>query len=197
MKSIIAYPISICLILMLSVPAFGKGKPAQDTQNTPSKVKQFKPATAKGAKIKPGPFRVNKVEFKEITVNGQQRLAAAVVFNRNVAKASVKPNVNIRLLIKNSNHQWVDVATQNNKVNVRPNFVTWVSGAPLLPGFYIMHLRGTIKSADGVYLDCNGDGKGEGGNLPPFESQMHEVKEGGLIRIDPEKVDEQRRQQNR
>ena len=28
-------------------------------------------------------------------------------------------------------------------------------------------------SADGVYLDCNGDGKGEGGYLPAYESQLY------------------------
>lgn len=39
-----------------------------------------------------------------------------------------------------------------------------------------MYLRGTLKSADGVYLDCNGDGKGEGGYLPAYESQLYYAK---------------------
>ncbi len=39
-----------------------------------------------------------------------------------------------------------------------------------------MHLRGTIKSADGVFLDCNGDGKGEGGSLPAYESQLYQLE---------------------
>lgn len=32
-----------------------------------------------------------------------------------------------------------------------------------------------MKSADGVFLDCNGDGIGERGNLPAYESQIFQA----------------------
>ena len=186
MKPRITYVATICLILLWSALAFGKGQIAPEGSKTAADVKQSIPKNLKGATIKPGPFRVKNVTFKEMTINNQKRLVAAVIFNRNVNAATVKPNINIRLLRKNENNFWVDASTQNNKVNIRPNFVTWVSGAPLEPGFYIMHLRGTIKSTDGIYLDCNGDGKGEGGSLPAYESKMYQVAGDRLIPIDKE-----------
>ena len=190
MKPIIAYVVTVCSVLMLTALAFGKGQPALEDQETAPNVKQLMRKNVKGATIKPGPFRVKSVTFKEMTINNQKRLVAAVVFNRNVNAVTVHPNNNIRLLKKNENHFWVDVTTQNNKVNVRPNFVTWVSGAPLEPGIYIMHLRGTIKSADGIYLDCNGDGKGEGGSLPAYQSQMYQVAADQLIPLDREQLED-------
>lgn len=188
MRPAIAYAVLICFILLWSALAFGKGQPAQDGPKTAADVKQFTPRIVKGAKIKPGPFRVKNVTFKEMTIGNQKRLVVAVIFNRNVNASTVKPNNNIRLLRKNENHFWVDASTQNNKVNIRPNFVTWVSGAPLEPGIYIMHLRGTIKSADGIYLDCNGDGKGEGGSLPAYESKMYQVAADRLIPLDKDRM---------
>lgn len=84
--------------------------------------------------------------------------------------------MNDRLLTQNSNNFWVDASTQNNIVRIRPNFITWVCGLPLQEdGTYKMHLRGTIRSKDGQYLDCNGDGKGEGGSLTAYESQTYQV----------------------
>lgn len=190
MKPKIAYVVVISLVLLWSAPAFGKSQPAPDGSKTAADVKQFTPRNVKGAKIKPGPFRVKNVNFKEMTINNQKRLVVAVIFNRNVNASTVKPNINIRLLRKNENHFWVDASTQNNKVNIRPNFVTWVSGAPLEPGIYIMHLRGTIKSADGIYLDCNGDGKGEGGSLPAYQSKMYQVAAERLIPLDKEQLED-------
>lgn len=186
----IAHVVLICSVLMWSAPALGKGQPAHDAPKTAADVKQFTPRHVKGAKIKPGPFRVKDVTFKEMTINNQKRLAVAVTFNRNVNASTVKPNINIRLLRKNENHFWIDASTQNNHVNIRPELVTWVCGAPLEPGIYIMHLRGTIKSADGIYLDCNGDGKGEGGSLPAYESQMYQVAADRLIPFDKEQVED-------
>lgn len=124
---------------------------------------------------KPAPFRVKSVQFHTISVNNQSHLVAAVVFNNNIDASTVQQNLNIRLLKKNESHNWVDLSTQNNTVQIRPNFITWVSGAPLENGYYVMHLRGTIKSSDGLFLDCNGDGVGEGGALPPYESKIHQV----------------------
>lgn len=196
MKRAMLSMVTVCFALMLSAPAFGKGAPSPEGQRSAGDVKPYSNKHIKGANIKPGPFRVISVSFKEITVQNAKRLVAAVVFNRNVDAATVLPNNNIRLLKKNQNHQWVDAATQNNTVNVRPNFVTWVSGAALEPGVYIMHLRGTIKSRDGIYLDCNGDGKGEGGALPAYQSQMYQVTADRLIPIDEERMDELRDRMN-
>lgn len=189
MKRVMRSIITVGLVLMLCAPAFGKEAPAPEGQKRAGDVKSFSKNHLKGATIKPGPFRVLSVTFKEMTINSQKRLVAAVIFNRNVDAGTVYPNNNIRLLRKNENHQWVDAATQNNTVQVRPNFVTWMSGAPLVPGVYVMHLRGTIKSRDGVYLDCNGDGKGEGGALPAYQSQMYQVAAEALIPVDEERME--------
>ena len=171
MKPIQIMVIAVCFILGTQMMAFGKS-------NTTVKQQKVRPAiqkSSKGAVAIPGSFRVKKVIFKKLNINNSDRLVTAVLFNRSIDASSVKPNLNIRLLKKNSQHFWVDASTQNNIVRVRPDFITWVSGAPLSNGYYIMHLRGTIKSKDGTLLDCNGDGKGEGGNLPPYESQIFQV----------------------
>ena len=133
------------------------------------------PKLKKGALVKPVPLRVTSVQFSTVTINNQSHLVAGVIFNKRIATVTVMQNANIRLLKKNANHFWVDASTQNNIVRVTPNAISWVSGAPLENGYYVMHLRGTIKSEDGLFLDCNGDGVGEGGNLPPYESQIHQV----------------------
>ena len=122
-------------------------------------------------------------------LNNKTHLVAAVVFNRNVDATTVQENGNIRLIRKNENHFWVDASTQNNKVRIGPNFITWVCGAALETGYYKMLLRGTIKSADGVYLDCDGDGKGEGGSLPAYESQLYHAVVRDLEMIDPEDLE--------
>ena len=143
------------------------------------------PRSLKGVKAIPGPFRVKNTAFSKIILNNRVYLAAAVVFNRNIDASTVKENVNIRMLKKNENNFWVDASTQNNTVRIRPNFITWVSGAPLKTGQYKMHLRGTIKSADSVFLDCNGDGVGEGGNLPAYNSQLYQAQIVELQEIKP------------
>jgi hypothetical protein len=174
MKQTITYILIASLILGLNAPAFGKSKPR--TANSKEAVaNQTMPESAKGAVAVPGPFRVNQVMFHQVSINNKTYLAAAVIFNRNIDAATVQQNVNIRLLRKNENNFWVDASTQNNSVRINPSNITWLSGAPLQSGFYKMHLRGTIKSADGVYLDCNGDGKGEGGYLPAYESQLYQA----------------------
>ncbi|MCP3875989.1 MAG: hypothetical protein GY699_22925 [Desulfobacteraceae bacterium] len=147
------------------------------------------PRPVKGAAALPSSFRVKSTTFKKVNINNDMRLVAAVVFNKNIDASSVIENVNIRLLKKNNNHFWVDVEKHNNIVRIRPNFITWVCGASLSDGIYVMHLRGTIKSSDGLYLDCDGDGKGEGGNLPAYESALFQVNVNRLIEIDPGRLD--------
>jgi hypothetical protein len=120
-------------------------------------------------------FRVKDVKFNKIIIDNQMHIVAAVVFNKNIDAATVEQNFNIRLLKKTPDNFWVDASTQNDIVRIRPNFITWVCGAPLeATGTYKMHLWGTINSTHGEYLDCNGDGKGEGGNLPAYESQTYQ-----------------------
>ena len=106
-------------------------------------------------------------------MNNKTYLAVGVIFNRNLDATSVVQNENIRLLKRTQNNYWNDASTQNNTVRINPNSIAWLSGAPLETGDYKLHLRGTLKSADGIYLDCNGDGTGERGNLPPYESQIY------------------------
>ncbi|MCK5097761.1 MAG: hypothetical protein KAR45_06635 [Desulfobacteraceae bacterium] len=173
MKTLKLLLILVCLVMGLSSFVFGKtatgsAVPKKTVTNNKKILK-----SAKGAKVLPGPFRVKNVTFNMVSVNGKRYLAAAVMFNRNVDASTVNENSNIRMLRKNENHFWVDASTQNNTVRVRPNFITWLCGKQLESGAYVMHLRGTIKSADGIFLDCNGDGVGEGGNLPAYESKLY------------------------
>jgi hypothetical protein len=176
MKTLKLFIILICLVMGFTTFAFAKAKPRSTNSEKNVKPVTVKPEVKKGLKVIPGPFRVQSVQFKLVPLNGKQHLATAVIFNRNVDKSSVKQNNNIRLLRKDAQHFWRDASTQNNKVRIGPNFVTWVCGKPIDNEVYVMHLRGTIKSADGVFLDCNGDGKGEGGSLPAYESQLYQLE---------------------
>lgn len=184
--------ILLCCVMGLSTLAFAKAKTGTAAPKTEAGAKETIPKSIKGAKAVPGPFRVKNVTFKEVALNNKKHLVAAVVFNRNVDATTVQQNGNIRLIRKNENHFWVDASTQNNTVRIRPYFITWVCGAELEPGYYKMLLRGTIKSADGVYLDCNGDGRGEGGNLPAYESQLYQAVVSNMIPIDPEDIEDLR-----
>ena len=134
-----------------------------------SKMKIGKSSGAKNV-----PVRVQSVQFGNVAYNGEQHLAAAVIFTKEIDGATVKQNNNIRLL-KQENGFWVDVSTQGNVVRIMPKHITWLSGAAAEAGSYRMHLRGTIKDTDGLYLDCNNDGVGEGGNLPAYDSQIYNV----------------------
>ena len=182
MKYITTLIALIGLLATMNSPCFAEAQPqrakprAVDVSKDSAKSKPLK-----GAKAVPQPFRVQSVQFQKVPHDGTARLAVAVFFNKEIDPVTVQQNANIRLLRKNENHFWVDAATQGNVVNVRPNIITWLSGAPLESGVYIMHLRGTIKSRDGLYLDCNGDGQGEGGNLPAYESQMYNAVVQTLI----------------
>jgi hypothetical protein len=173
MKNFILTLTLLCFVMGLSSFAFAKTKTGSTTPRTWVKANDTI-LKSKKVKVVPGVFKVKNVTFQTVFLNNKKHLVAAVVFNKNIDASTVRENVNIRMLRKNEQHFWLDVSTQNNVVRVRPNFITWLSGKPLESGVYIMHLRGTIKSADGVYLDCNGDGKGEGGSLPAYESKLYQ-----------------------
>ena len=182
MKYVTALIALICLVAWMNTPCFAEAQPQRAKPRAVDVSKdRAKITSTKGAKAVPQPFRVQNVQFQKVQHDGGTRLAVAVFFNKEIDPATVQQNANIRLLRKNENHFWVDASTQGNAVNVRPHFITWLSGATLESGVYIMHLRGTIKSRDGLYLDCNGDGQGEGGNLPAYESQMYNAVVQTLI----------------
>ncbi len=183
MKPTITILLLTCFLLVLSTPAFGGDPMPLEPRKAVIKPKVHKAVKAKEAMTIMNAFRVKQVKFNTISMNNQTHLVAAVIFNKNINAATVQQNTNIRLLKKNQNNFWVDASTQNNTVQIRPNFITWVCGAPIEPnGIYKMHLRGTIKSTDGQYLDCNGDGKGEGGYLPAYESQTYRAL--GMLQLD-------------
>ena len=174
MKKAMIYLPLVCLILGLSCLSFAGSQPGRANPKT-NPANQAVSKSTKGIKVLPGPFRVKQVIFNTVVNNNQTYLAAAVIFNRNLDKASVQKGINIRMIKKNENNFWVDASSQNT-VRINPNSIVWLSGTPLETGYYKMHLRGTLKSADGIYLDCNGDGKGEGGYLPAYESQLYYAK---------------------
>jgi len=141
--------------------------------NIPSNIRELsKIKTGKALEAKDVPVRVQSVQFGEVLWNGAPHLAAGVIFTKEIDAASVQQNHNIRLL-KEENGFWVDVSTQGNVVKIMQKHISWLSGASLETGSYRIHLRGTIKDKDGLYLDCNNDGTGEGGNLPAYDSQIY------------------------
>lgn len=173
MKSFKLKLLITCLLLAVCAQVFGDPMPLD-----PGKAGLIhkRPKVTKEMMKAWNAFRVKQVKFEKIVLNNQEHLAVGVIFNKNIDASTVQENLNIRLLKQDNNNYWVDASTQNNIVNVRPNFITWVSGAPVVGGvLYKMHLRGTIKSTDGKYLDCDGDGTGEGGALPAFESQTYQA----------------------
>ncbi|MFC1703308.1 hypothetical protein ACFL1E_00800 [Candidatus Omnitrophota bacterium] len=178
----------LCFVLCVSGFAWAESMPGYTGGGFGTSPAKVIPKSIKGAKAVPGPFQVKKTEFSTVVIDNQTRLVAAVIFNKNLDAGTVQQNVNIRMLKQDENNFWVDASTQNNTVNIRPNFVTWVSGAPLENGTYKMHLRGTIRSADGVSLDCDGDGKGEGGYPPPYESQLYQADGIELEEMDPGRI---------
>ncbi len=194
MRRYFAEVVTLCFLLVIViVPAFAAEKISPKNRAVAPPATMPKAAT-KGLQVKPGPFQVTSVQFQEFNQNNQSFLAAAIYFNKEVDPASIQQNVNLRLLKKNENHFWLDASTQNNNVRVTQHVITWASGAPLENGYYVMHLRGTLKSKDGIFLDCDGDGAGEGGALPPYESQIYQVNipEPGLIDIDPGRMEDLR-----
>ncbi len=177
MKNLKLFIILLCFVMSFSTFAFAKAKPRSISPQKNVKANTIAPAKIKGAKVVsgPGPFIVQNVTFKLVPINGKSHLAAALVFNKNIDKSTVKEGLNIRLLRKNQQHFWLDASTQNNNVRIGPNFITWLCGKPIDNAVYVIHLRGTIRSSDGIYLDCDGDGKGEGGSLPAYESKLYQI----------------------
>ena len=179
MKRVMIYLLLACLLPGLCSPAFGGSKPGKVNPKT-NPATQVPSKSTKGITVLPGPFRVNKVIFKQVTYNNKTYLAAGVFFNRNLDKASVQKGINISMITKNENNFWVNASSQNT-IRINPDSIIWTCGTPLKTGYYKMYLKGTLKSADGIYLDCNGDGKGEGGYLPAYESQLYYAR---VIQID-------------
>jgi len=160
--------------------------------NIPSNIQEIsKIKTGKALEANDVPVRVQSVQFDEVSWNGTHHLAVGVIFTKEIDPASVQQNLNIRLL-KEENGFWVDVSTQGNVVRIMQKHISWLSGAPLETGSYRIHLRGTIKDKNGLYLDCNNDGIGEGGNLPAYDSQIysaeatdHEDTNSGMLELIP------------
>jgi len=188
MKLLKVIVIIACLALAMDLTQYSAAKSVPKGTSVKPAMEALKTFSPKGAQAVPGAFQVTKVSFETVIIDNQTHLVAAVIFNKNIDASTVKENVNIRMLKQNENNFWVDASTQNNTVRIRPNFITWVSGAPLASGVYKMHLRGTIKSSDGILLDCDGDGKGEGGNMPAYESQLYTADIIELEEADPSRV---------
>jgi len=194
-KKIFIMGFTLMLVFYFSEAAIlAKAQKVGVTSKTKSTTNRVKKRDMKGSLAKPLPFQVKNVKFKEIKYAGTTRLAFTVTFNNSVDPVTVKQNSNIRLLKIDNNHFWRDASTQGNIVRVTSHTIAWLSGAALETGVYIVHLRGTIKNKYGTYLDCDGDGKGEGGKLPAFESKMYQAHVQSLIPIDPEEVDRNLRQ---
>ncbi len=141
---------------------------------TSSKKIKFAPISPKKVKLAPISFRVKKVTFKEISVNLKTHLAVIIEFNKPVKASSVVTGTNCRVL-KEDNGFWIDAyPTAGSNLRVVDRYITWAMGSPVNSnGPHKVHLRGTIKATSGEYMDCNNDGKGEGGSLPAYNSQIY------------------------
>jgi len=173
MKRILFFVFSVAICSQAYAWVLEKPKVPEHVREV-SKIK-----TGKALEAKNVPVRVQSVQFGNVSYNGEPHLAAGIIFTKEIDAATVKQNNNIRLL-KQENGFWVDVSTQGNIVRIMTKHITWLSGAALEAGAYRMHLRGTIKDTDGLYLDCNNDGSGEGGNLPAYDSPIHNVPVGDI-----------------
>lgn len=164
----------LLVLLLISLagwlPAYGVEMQKPVIPENMKGITKIKTGKALGARDVP--VRVARVEFREVDLNGEKHLAAGVVFTKEIDSSTVQQNSNIRLL-RQENGFWVDAATQGNVVRIMQNSISWLSGASLQSGAYRMHLRGTIKDIDGLYLDCNNDGVGEGGKLPAYDSVVY------------------------
>jgi len=168
--------IILFFVVLMVAAAIASGKEATPSAQSVSPREVKPPVTKKGVTpVQPLSFQVQSVNFLEMSNNNQRFLAVTIFFNKDIDPASVQQNVNIRLLKKDENNFWCDFSTQNNNVRILNRVITWAAGAPLENGYYVMHLRGTLKSTDGLFLDCDGDGHGEGGYLPAYESAIYQV----------------------
>jgi len=182
------------LVFLLSfLVSYSVNAAVLEKPNIPSNIREIsKIKTGKALEAKDVPVRVQSVQFGEVLWNGAPHLAAGVSFTKEIDPASVQQNYNIRLL-KEENGFWVDVSTQGNVVKIMQKHISWLSGVPLETGSYRIHLRGTIKDKFGLFLDCNNDGIGEGGNLPAYDSQIYNAvvedpgdNNSGLLELIPQ-----------
>lgn len=185
MRMILLFVVSV----VISYPSYSW---ALEKQKMPEHVQELSRSKfGKALEAKNVPVRVKSVQFGNVPYNGEPHLAVGIVFTKEIDAATVQPNTNIRLM-KQENGFWVDLATQGNTVRIMAKHITWLSGAALTAGSYRMHLRGTIKDTDGLYLDCNNDGVGEGGHLPAYDSPIHTVAvddtadDSGLLELIPQ-----------
>ncbi len=166
--TLICFLLATCSFLFITTAQSKSSNNSKNYQN----FQQAKPS--KKVTLAPISFRVKKVTFKEIPVNQQTHIAVIIEFNKPVDASSVATGTNCRVL-KENNGFWVDAyPTAGSNLRVVDRFVTWTMGSPINTNdLHKVHLRGTIKATAGEYLDCNNDGKGEGGSLPAYNSQIY------------------------
>jgi hypothetical protein len=128
-------------------------------------------------------FRVIQVVFEVVPYNNESILAALIEFNKPVDAATIVKGVNLRLLREDDENSgfWNDAYPSTDLivrvVQGHERYVAIGSLNPLNYGNYKVHIRGTImstatKSSGAEYLDCNGDGTPEGGQLPAYNSHI-------------------------
>ncbi|UCG35703.1 MAG: hypothetical protein JSW17_02590 [Candidatus Omnitrophota bacterium] len=120
----------------------------------------------------PQSFQVVDSKFRYVTVGNEVHLKVDVTFNKNVDLSSISLGNNFRMLRRNQAGFWVDVHKTHDSIQGFGKKVIWSSNEWAAEGALKLHLRGTIKSTGGDFLDCNGDGKAEGGYPPPYESSI-------------------------
>ncbi len=147
--------------------AFGETQVDQLDKNN------FKHLSPKGLAKLPATwsFRVLFVKFITGMYQGSEHLAVGIQFNHSIDRDSITP-VNLRVL-KEVNGTWYDAFPSSATTMIfGNNYINILFTTPVTEGNYKVHLRGTIQNMAGEFLDCDKDGHPEGGDLPPFESQV-------------------------
>ncbi len=164
MKKIMVFIVGFCLV---SVVVFA----ASDRISKKSQSFHRNSVTVKNTKVKLlQSFRVNSSSIRFLTIDKKLYLTAGVKFNKTPDTSTINQGMNFRILYRDSNGFWRDAFNTDGIITRIGNTIKWQSPTPGSEGSYKIHLRGTIRDLNGEELDCNNDGKGEGGSLPAYES---------------------------
>ncbi|MCP4653629.1 MAG: hypothetical protein GY858_09665 [Candidatus Omnitrophica bacterium] len=142
----------------MNQPAIGYGKP--------------KAPLIKGATKLNVSFQVINSSFNYVVVGNVSAMKIDINFNKNVDQSSINWGHNFRVLRRGQDGFWRDSYQDPGTMQVSGSHITWQSNGWANEGPHKLHLGGTLKGTGGQFLDCDNDGKGEGGYPPPYESEI-------------------------
>jgi hypothetical protein len=120
-------------------------------------------------------FQVVNLSIGYVVLDDNLHFKIIVDFNKNIDLSHIHFGNNVRWLVKDVNGNYIDAYPEGGHLQVEGKQLIWTSKSPAIQGSQKLLLKGTLKSVDGKYLDCDGDGDGEGGNLPTYESIVYDL----------------------